>query len=157
MCIYSQSSGHYSAFILTCPRRSVNAAWTLIVAVQAALPFWSHRQMASLPSWNEVYSRSVCCRQSNRVIVLISKTLDKMLLAAGPSTSVFCHNCAVRGCKEGPQANCPQNLASAHRMLRPRAQMALENNFDSFQYLMYKIYQKKPNLALKKIWGPSMI
>ena len=38
-------------------------------------------------------------------------------------------------------ANCLQNLVMAHKMLRPRVQMALEN-IDSFQYLMYKIYYK---------------
>ena len=45
----------------------------------------------------------------------------------------------------------PQNLVRAHKMLRPRAQMALEN-VGSFLYLMYKRYKKirKRNLALKK-------
>ena len=36
----------------------------------------------------------------------------------------------------GSWANCPPNLVRAHRMLKPRAQMALEK-VGSFQYLMY--------------------
>ena len=50
--------------------------------------------------------------------------------------------------KAGPQDNCPQNLARAHKMLRAWAQMALEI-VGSFQYLMYKRYKK--NLAVKKL------
>ena len=42
----------------------------------------------------------------------------------------------------GPSTKGPQNLMSAHKMLRPRAQMALEN-VSSFQNLMYKRYYKK--------------
>ena len=38
-------------------------------------------------------------------------------------------------------ANCPQNLVRAHKMLRLRAEMALEN-VSLFQYLMYKMYEK---------------
>ena len=35
----------------------------------------------------------------------------------------------------GPKANCPQNLLRAHKMLRPRTNMALEN-VDLFQHMM---------------------
>ena len=43
----------------------------------------------------------------------------------------------------GAWVNCPQNFVRAHKIVRPRAQMALEN-VGSFQYLIYKT-----NLALK--------
>ena len=39
----------------------------------------------------------------------------------------------------GPQGNCPQNLVRAHKMLRTRAKMALEN-VGIFQHLMCKRY-----------------
>ena len=39
------------------------------------------------------------------------------------------------GNKAGSRASCPQNLVRAHKMLRPRAQMAPEN-VGLFQYLI---------------------
>ena len=55
-----------------------------------------------------------------------------------------------------PWVYCRQNFVMAYKMLRPRAQMALENAC-SFQYLMYKFVLEKTNLAWKYFRGPQFI
>ena len=67
--------------------------------------------------------------------------------------SNICHLCRGRN-KVGPQINCPQNLVRAHKMFRPRAQMAHEN-VGSFQNLMYRRYQKKKTNKQTNKSGPE--
>ena len=53
------------------------------------------------------------------------------------------------------RANSPQNLVRAHKMLRSRAQMALEI-LDSFQNQIYKRYQKSKICPWKLFEGPHI-
>ena len=49
--------------------------------------------------------------------------------------------------KVGPWANRPQKLVRNHKVLRPSAQMVLEN-VGLIQFLLDEIYFEKTNLAL---------
>ena len=65
------------------------------------------------------------------------ETLPFLCFAQGRGTSILKGQGRDQN-KADPRGTCPQNLVRAHKMLRPRAQMALEN-VDSFQYLMCKL------------------
>ena len=53
-------------------------------------------------------------------------------------------------------ANCPQNLVRTLKLLKPRAQMALENA-SSFQYMIYHKLLVETNLALKKLRAHNLL
>ena len=77
--------------------------------------------------------------------VQVMNSVHVLKLNIWPKNWKACHNAEwmpvlLQGLKYlGPQASCPQNFVRSREMLRPRAQMALEN-VGSLQNLMYKRY-----------------